>query len=639
MHKLAVLSGLFAVIVAVALAYRELRPPLMAGVGPVRPGLRGPSSPVIWLLCVALIVVGAIVVMTNRPSDSVSMSAQIFWGIALAAVLAPLICTLVDRPRGPALLFAALLLPFAAQLAPYFIIDFHGLFHAGIVYELLLGGSPPENSLMAGEPLHYMYGHHALIAMLMPVVPISPTLLFVLSSVVAMAVFALTVHRAAGYVSDSRAVRALAVLFALTATNPFLADPLREVTARVLLAPFDNRPVPFYKFMGVNTNQLGIALFGLAILGLLRCAQTRRWDWVAFGLLLFATFGSAATYPPAWSAILAAGGAAVVALWWTRRSVLQPATFVVGIAVVAGTLAGLPWILDVMMGKSGSSGVAVLPTLRFFVLGAFNVAAFLAIPVLVSWLCRDQIRHLWRQRRDTFAVLLACSVACFGAYLTLAAPGQAEYKFLICSSTPLACWFAVPFHALLAKARSLGVAIVFVLLLPPAVDHFHLWVPRPVSDHLFLSGRAIRHTDEEQDRLYTWIRESTPTRSVFIDSWLTIPALGQRGLFVGLDLRREEWPGLGTVHDGYFLTADEFLTEYTGVDLDHLAHRRTLALQVLGHAAEGPNDQTFEQIKEAVPGRAVFAVFRGPEAMARASQWQGLERVYQTANVAVYQIK
>jgi len=50
------------------------------------------------------------------------------------------------------------------------------------------------------------------------------------------------------------------------------------------------------------------------------------------------------------------------------------------------------------------------------------------------------------------------------------------------------------------------------------------------------------------------------SEAVFIDSLLNVPALAGRQLFVGLDIARDPGLDLGTLHNGWLISANTFLT-------------------------------------------------------------------------------
>ncbi len=228
-----------------------------------------------------------------------------------AVVLVALTWVLLRR-NAPLWVFLAVLLAVPLALvqlrASVRITGWHNLMHCSFVYQIERGGGVPENPLMAGEPLRYYYGQHWLLAQLMRVVPLAPTVLFALFNLLAALLTAVALDRVAVRLGRAKPFRVFAVMMGLIGTL-VPSGGLTLKLAQTVGIQVENRAPPVHKFFTANNNPVGIAAAAFVLLGLVKLVDGRGdqsrggYALVGFGLL-----AAGLLYPMAWVPCVAATG-------------------------------------------------------------------------------------------------------------------------------------------------------------------------------------------------------------------------------------------------------------------------------------------------------------------------------------------
>jgi hypothetical protein len=554
-------------------------------------------------------------------------------GLAVAIVT---ILQLMLRFRAALWLFALLpMLILLPQLDPRWATYWHGFMHSSIVYQIYDRGSPPENPLMAGEPLRYMYGHHAAIAWLMRIVPISPAQAFFLTDVLSLALFVWLMDRAARLVSSDRVFRVFTGFFALFAMSPFLRGPLALLVQHAWLGKrlvfrAEQRFIPLMKFVGINNNQLGLMFCALALFGLVSIGAGReRWR-PAYVCVALAVVGAGIIYPPCWLSIVAcAGVSAAYLLLQHQRSLRVAAGWLAGI-VALGSAAVLPSMLGVTSGKTGSSSAIEL-TFNYGHIreNGAELVLLLILPALLAWICRKELLESYRRLPHVAGILLGCLAVNLVMYLLIFVPGPSEYKFVLTAVLVMSIPTAMALQILFSTKPAVAVAIMFLVAIPMTMDLVHQPPADTVADLVRSDGRNLRHTDPAQDALYRWIAQQTPVNAVFIDTYLTIPVLGHRQLLVGLDSRRAAGGLKGYLHDGWLITADEFLRNNTGVDPVRYAALKDAVGRLLATGPDPVDDTLLQRLQDYRRGRPMYVVARDEAVRARLAAAGQFRQVYQ----------
>jgi hypothetical protein len=173
--------------------------------------------------------------------------------------------------------------------------------------------------------------------------------------------------------------------------------------------------------------------------------------------------------------------------------------------------------------------------------------------------------------------------------------------------------------------------VLIGLLLIPSFRLVRLRASRgkSIASTYIEQGVDIRSMDEEENELYTWIRENTSTNSVFIDRELEIPVLARRQLLVGVG-------GSGRPGQKGFGGINIILQFQSGYDTEMLNTRR----RVVDRIYEDPGRLTgieWDELRSLTGD--VYVVARTREHAARQSQ-AGFELVFASSDstYTLYQI-
>lgn len=555
---------------------------------------------------------------------------------AVAGVLA--VCLLLWR-KAPLWAYAPLLLFFALpQFQPRFFTLFHSFLHYSITYEIYLRGLSPENPLMAGEPLRYMYGVHALIAWIMHVLPISPPIAFAALDAIGIFAFAWIIERLARRLDPDPVYRLLTVIVALFGLDIFVDGPLYAMIGELLGYRRFGAPVTLQKFTGINTNQVGLLCVALAALAIVRVIQrdpARVRSWLMYAA---SAVGAGLFYQPAFMAIGATGGAlAVTALVLQRRERGRDAWLLLLILALS-TLIAAPVMLGVSTGTPGDPAIQILPSWRQLKDNLKYLLIHWALAAVLLVLARDRFVALWRQRAPEYAALLLAVLVLQVLYLVVFLRFNNEYKLLGFATVSMAPLGAIAVRDVYIRHRLLFPWLLLLLFMPAMTDYTWVTLPQPLTDRVAGDGRQIRHLDADEDALYRWIWSNTPVRAVFVDSLLTVPAIAGRQLYVGLDIGRDPEVSAGRMHNGWLIDAGMFQRRIMEVDLTQLELRQRLATALL--LGTGAVDAgLLAQLRASSPaGRPLYVIARNPAQRARLDGAAGATRVYAGNGRAVYQL-
>jgi hypothetical protein len=498
--------------------------------------------------------------------------------------------------------------------------------HAGIVWEIIVRGVPPEDPRFAGLPINYVWFFHAFLALLVRLSGDGPFFFMPLFNVVQGGLTASLAYRIGlGLWRDRRAARGtlLLVVLGFNAAS-YLLWPLgfirpligtvrspEELMAYIHVVKFPSAEIIFSLHAGYASmvNFFDKLLTGTAIhhgyllmmvylwASLLWLADGRAESLVlvaaaAAGMLFFHGVVGLSVVPVA----LATLGALCLAR--VRWSWLPPAGRLARLVVAtgAGALPAVPYTLAISRGwahdKSGLTQSYWAPngTALWTLLTASGVAL---------WLAREPIRRMFRERLSEPAVVLtlALGLSVFACVVRL--PGGNETKFVFEAFLPLAALGGAALLDRLARWRrrlggtgfALAFAIVFLVNPILTVAGFAL---DPAG-----RARPELHPRPGEEALYGWIRKDTPARAVFVDAKDRdlIMVKGQRELYVGTDSGPEK---------AAFPAAE-------------LIRRRTLIADVYGDAIGWAEHRR----ALAVLGRPIYVLYRPEDALGR-EPWRPL---------------
>ena len=275
----------------------------------------------------------------------------------------------------------------------------HGLMHASMVYEIFERGLPAETPLVAGTPLQYPYGVHVLVAGILRVMPISPPTVFAMLNIGCLIGSIVVFDRIARAVSPDRAYRWLALILVMFGVTVFSGGPFGNL---IFSSALEEHRWPLdilFKFITTNNNQLGILLYGIAMLGLIQlikgCGNSiRNFATIGGGFVL-----AGLLYPFAWLAIGVAGGVTIVQLGVTHDSVKRrQALYVLGLFAVCTVLV-LPWLLSLTGDKAPRGTMGLHPDQIAFAIGLLFIA--MAGPLVLALWRRGEVTRLFQEHRET----------------------------------------------------------------------------------------------------------------------------------------------------------------------------------------------------------------------------------------------
>jgi hypothetical protein len=579
-------------------------------------------------------------IIESTPTDNL---VQIGLTTALAVAVALLLAGIFKAGARPWQVATVMTVPVALVFlnSGYRDSQWHGFMHASITYEIADGRWPLENPLLAGQVLHYPYGLHFVIATAMRFLPLTPQAGFVLINLLAIIVTTVILYRLAALFCPRPVFCAMAVVLGMAA-GPLVTGPAAGLVSR-LGGPRETRHIPYVEFVNIQSNQLGLLFALLVLLGVTymvieKPERTRGVTYIVLGLL-----GTGFLYPLDWlPTVLSVGCSSLILLisWPTGRMNL---CLIIAVLIPTAAAAA-PFMHMIGAGRTAESNLRVIADMQHLTRHLVILALAVVPSLLVIITRRAALAKGFRATPRLAAVLLTWIAVPATMYVMLFFPLGPEYKFLALAMLPVGQLTALAVESWYRARPLVGLALITLWLMSPAwVFATILRTGWPVLDKTWADGPTLRHRDPEEDQLYRWIGGHTPLDGVFLDTYLTIPALAHRMLFVGLDTRRTASPPRGTtpipvLSDGWTLTADEILGPVMGEHRELVERRRAMAETFLSMSADFPDVQTLRHVLEEVNGRPVYVVARDPAVAARLDRLTSLKREYETSSATVFRI-
>ncbi len=475
---------------------------------------------------------------TSEPDPAPARRAWLLWALGFAGLVA--ILPLLNR---------------------WILVHSDAWFHAGLVWDIVLHGIPPESPNFAGSPSNYMWMYHVFVAALVSLGG-DPFVNMAILNVVGAFVIVSLVHRLACRLwGDERAATGAVALTLLglnagawllwpltmvktlsgsyTGAQEFVRQlhtihPLSQRIIHSLSAPFALMSSLIDKFTVATALNYAWVLVLLVLWGALDwLGRGRRTSLVLValgtcGIFLFHGVVAFSAVPVMLLTLLA------LLLLGGRWSWLPGRGRVAALAaaVAAGTISGLPYLWGLSRGwASRGTGLRENP-LRLGFEMPWTILTSLAI---VLWLARRPLRRAFRERLPLPAVVALYAIAMTLFALVIHLPVYNESKFVF------------------------QILFLFALLAGPEV---HPWLERLVVRHgrarttailalLFLVGPALTvlgyvaepagrtssrtKPDPAEQVVYAWIREQTEPDAVFLDAGQRdlIMVHGRRRLYLG----------------------------------------------------------------------------------------------------------
>ncbi|MGB0712761.1 MAG: hypothetical protein ACPGUC_04295 [Gammaproteobacteria bacterium] len=570
--------------------------------------------------------------------------------LVMTAIVAGLMVLSARRLNTPWPALALFALPCLALLLDTDILygTWHANLHASVVNSIIQSGIPPENPLLAGEPLRYPYGQHILVAALSAGLGIPAAWVFWALTLLSLPLVMFLLDRIACLYDDDTTFRLLGVLCGLTllfaAGYGPLQNLLRELWVQHLGFRNEFRFLPFVKFTTQNGSPVGFVMFLMTFLGVSRLLIGRGGRLGATLLAASGVVGAGLLYPFAWlMAGLAVGLGVLTGLWmhWRSPTSMERRVLILLLGIGLLGLTPLPYLLDASSGKSGDAALLVLPWLSYPLQQASNLALVLALPILLTLLNPGPVRSMLGRQRAVSALLLMTATGGLFAYVLLAAPDRVEYKiaslaFLILGLV-LAAALAPWARTRVALFWLLTALCVHPMLNRVASQMHYQYVDRTVR----VDGRPMAR-DPGEAELLTWARDHTPSDAVFVDRHRTLPPIAGRPLYVGFNPRQErptQFQRSPKPHDGWGMASDMFLSRVSGAPATLIAGRRSAARTLWQSDHPGDRLKALRYIQAEMSPRPVYVVARTEEARKRLDATPGVKAEFSNETASAYRLE
>ena len=235
---------------------------------------------------------------------------------------------------------------------------YHGFVQAGIVYQILNGNVPPTSSLLAGQPGTYPWAGALVLAGISRLLGISPFWAASLVAVASLAVLLVITYRI-GLLATGDAEASLfgtaVSLYAFTFTQSVPDNALKSGLGTLLPFPFNEpRGAPILeKFNGCTAFPLGLALYAVALLLLLRLAREGSPRWRAVVAFAASLLALAFVYPFFFPPMALLCVVVAVVAWRAGGPERRLAVLLAGALALVGTTV-LPYYLQLKAGRSGT---------------------------------------------------------------------------------------------------------------------------------------------------------------------------------------------------------------------------------------------------------------------------------------------
>ncbi len=465
---------------------------------------------------------------------------------------------------------------------------YHGFIQAGIVYQILHGNIPPTSPLLAGQPGTYPWAGALVLAGISKLLGISPFWAAALVAIVSLVVLLVVTYRIGLLVTgdaEASLFGTAASLYAFTFTQSVPDSALKNGLGRLLPFAFtEPRGAPILeKFNGCTAFPLGLALYAVSLLLLLRLAREGSPRWRAVAAFAASLLALAFVYPylfPSMALLCAVVG---IIAWRAGGPERRLAALLAGALALVGTIV-LPYYLGLKAGRSGPA-LELVPLFGLVRDVMVIVVTFLPMALLLVW-ARRPVRERLRAQGRVARLLLVSAVMNLLLFAFLLAPLWSQHNFLLLAVFALGIVGGMAFRALRERAWPAALVVLTLFLLPFALDCVHKardWndAPRVFRE----SGVALEHKDPAQRDLYRWIRMETHPRAVFVDTELGLPVYGQRALYVALP-KQDEIKAMTTQGgDGYAFDPRIFMKVVDGYAADLVDRRLQIAARLLSGEA------------------------------------------------------
>jgi hypothetical protein len=516
----------------------------------------------------------------------------------------------------------------------------HGMIHLGYLYSTERLDWPPEDPYFAGTSLHYHWAYDALVARLSRLLQVAPSWVFAGCNLAALAVSMAAVAGISKLLDGDRITANCAVVVTLLAPT-FLGGGASDVFWPVSPVHdedfwLSNGLPPVEKYTNVNAMPVGITLGLICILNILSIIKNNKFNIYDMIIICISILLVGFLYPPVWlSTCIVVLVCAALAVRAGRRGM----ALALAAALLIANLAVAPYLRDLTSGRSRDQTIRLLQEPRVYAYH-FLHAAVILLPLWLLIAVRG--RSLAEQLRRSWVhwAALGSGLALLLTFILMYAPADTTYKFRImavCCLGPLA---GPGLKRIYDWNKTALVLILALQLLPYCADLYAKspWGWGHAAEPCSWRGTVLRHDVPEEDHLYQWIREHTPTTAILIDNKPYVPVYAQRSLFVARHsaAKREDW---WNRRDGWTLATDVVLQQAQGHPVDEVRRRNALVDALYSPTRPRAGANPVGELRELTKDRPVFVVARNEAAKDALDRGPFLQKVAEESYWAIYALE
>jgi hypothetical protein len=425
-----------------------------------------------------------------------------------------------------ALIPGVLLLLFLPSLQ----IGYHGLFHSGYIYQIILRGLPPENVTLPGSPANDYWPYHVYLALITRLFDVPPPFASALSNVVVLGMSCLWVAALWKSLNRNTATPpAFYVLFPLLGANLFyslnlklvdLVSAIPQVTpyAGVLRAADARLDTSLIRFVNFNGFSIGILFFLAALFVAIRMltdGPTRRDLWLTFLLGVGALLYHATTGIYLFAVLAPAFGVTYFLDKSPRSFLTQSWSSLARWILLAGLILLPPGLF--LVKAAGAMGAKT----TFELFSWTDVSTIFVVVYPIAFLFISGMTNAWKGR-DLPAIFLSL-VALWGFLLAIfiKLPDGNEYKFIYLSSVAFGLVAMVRLKEIVSQPGlwRKGLLAFFVVALVYNIG-IGTWLFYDMYHRRHKSAFTYQgiHVSMSQDDFapFAWIRKNTPVDTIVL---------------------------------------------------------------------------------------------------------------------------
>lgn len=450
------------------------------------------------------------------------------------------------------------------------IITAHSFWQISIVYEIMNGNIPPRNPLLAGELLPYQWFFHAVVAGISYVFGVAPTIVFALANGLALLLTIILIFKISQFFYEDRVSHIFAVLLSIFGTTFLIASPIASIVEKFLPYHATNNlnvyqvrhhghPI-FMKFPYINSTHLGVLFFALFLYSILHIFSKSDNVKPYYITLVISILGAGYFYPIHFLALFACSFSCCLIMYLLHKKAILPKIIAILSSVFIGAALVAPYLYQIRSAKGEAKSIIISTNLLHLLIYAFDYLLVASPILLILFWRRKVLLNLLRKKTEFTLVLMTVVVTTalmyifvdFAAHLT-------QYKFQMLSFVALGILASGCLQDIYSSKKPIICILLVASLLLPFSSYMNYrlnpitigqkYDPRFSSEeydsrYVVEDGINLRHKEPKEDALYKWVRSQTQRDAVFIDSQLsTIPLLGQRRLYIGLENNPQWYAG------------------------------------------------------------------------------------------------